>query len=79
MNWDAFGAIAEFGGAIAVVVSLLYLAAQVRHNTRAVQGATAHSGLEPRSMTRAIATTTEAHEHTGSLPITVPSMVQALA
>lgn len=46
MNWDAFGAIGEFGGAVAVVVSLLYLAAQVRHNTRAVQGATAHSVTE---------------------------------
>lgn len=36
MNWDAFAAISEFGGALAVVVSLLYLAAQVRNHTRAV-------------------------------------------
>lgn len=46
MNWDAFAAISEFGGALAVVVSLLYLAAQVRHNTRAVEGATSHSVTE---------------------------------
>lgn len=46
MNWDAFGAIAEFGGAIAVVVSLIYLAVQVRQNTRAVKGQTAHAITE---------------------------------
>lgn len=46
MNWDAFGAIAEFGGAIAVVVSLIYLAAQVRQNTRAVKGQTSHAITE---------------------------------
>lgn len=46
MNWDAFGAIAEFGGAIAVVVSLVYLAVQVRQNTRAIQGQTVHAVTE---------------------------------
>lgn len=46
MNWDAFGAIAEFGGAIAVVVSLIYLAIQVRQNTRAIRGQTAHAVTE---------------------------------
>jgi hypothetical protein len=34
MNWSAVGAIAELLGAMAVVVSLLYLAAQVRGSTR---------------------------------------------
>lgn len=33
MNWSALQAIAELGGAVAVVVSLVYLAAQVRQNT----------------------------------------------
>ncbi len=33
MNWDAIGAAGEVGGAIAVVVSVLYLAFQVRQNT----------------------------------------------
>lgn len=30
MNWDAVGAIAEMIGSIAVIVSILYLAMQVR-------------------------------------------------
>jgi hypothetical protein len=34
VNWEALGAIAELLGALAVVASLLYLAAQVRQNTR---------------------------------------------
>ena len=33
MNWDALGAIAELIGAIAVVATLIYLAAQIRQNT----------------------------------------------
>lgn len=35
MNWDAIGAIAEAIGAVGVIASLLYLAVQVRGNTRA--------------------------------------------
>lgn len=34
MNWSAVGAIAELLGAVAVVVSLVYVAAQVKANTR---------------------------------------------
>ena len=34
LNWDAVGAVAELVGAIAVVVSLLYVATQVRESTR---------------------------------------------
>lgn len=34
MNWEAISAIGEIIGAIAVVISLIYLAAQIRHNTR---------------------------------------------
>ena len=34
MNWIAVGAIAELIGAIAVVLTLFYLADQVRNNTR---------------------------------------------
>jgi hypothetical protein len=37
MNWDAIGAIGETIGAIAVVVSILYLAIQIRSNTRATK------------------------------------------
>lgn len=34
MNWEAIGAIAEVIGAVAVVASVIYLAFQVRENTR---------------------------------------------
>ena len=34
MNWEALGAIAELLGAGGVVISLLYLAAQIRQNSR---------------------------------------------
>ena len=37
MNWDAIGAIAELGGAIAVVATLVYLARQLRDNTKSVR------------------------------------------
>jgi hypothetical protein len=34
MNWEAVGAIAESIGAIAIFVSLIYVAAQIRQNTQ---------------------------------------------
>jgi hypothetical protein len=37
MNWAAIGAIGEIVGAVAVVVTLAYLAIQVRQNTRMMQ------------------------------------------
>ncbi|NIQ57201.1 MAG: hypothetical protein GWN71_28625 [Gammaproteobacteria bacterium] len=40
MTWSALQAVAEVIGAIAVVASLVYLAIQVRQNTRAVRAAT---------------------------------------
>ena len=43
MNWEAIGAIGEIVGATAVVVSLVYLASQVRQNSRIVKGASAQS------------------------------------
>jgi hypothetical protein len=39
VNWDAIGAIAEIVGAVAVVVTLAYLAREVRQNTRAGKAA----------------------------------------
>lgn len=38
MNWEAVSAIGQVVGAIAVVVSIAYLAIQIRANTRAVRG-----------------------------------------
>lgn len=34
MDWNAIGAIGEIAGAIAVVVSLIYLASQIRHGNK---------------------------------------------
>lgn len=39
MNWDAIGAFGEIVGAAAVVVSLLYLATQMRRNANEVKAA----------------------------------------
>ena len=40
MNWEAIGAIGETIGAIAVVLSLIYLATQIRQNTKSSEAAT---------------------------------------
>jgi len=40
VNWDAVTAITEMVGAIGVIVSLVYLAVQVRQNTRVARAAT---------------------------------------
>jgi heme/copper-type cytochrome/quinol oxidase subunit 1 len=40
MNWEAIAAIGELIGAVAVVVTLIYLAAQIRHNTKTTKAAT---------------------------------------
>ena len=39
MNWEAIGAIGDMIGGIAVLVTLAYLAIQVRQNTNSVRGA----------------------------------------
>ena len=36
MNWDAIGAIAEVVGVVGILVSLMYLAVQIRQNTRQI-------------------------------------------
>jgi hypothetical protein len=43
MNWDALGAISETIGAVAVIITLIYLAVQIRQNTRAMQTASHHA------------------------------------
>jgi hypothetical protein len=42
MNWDAIGALSEVIGAMAVVVTLLYLAIQLKQNRRDVQSNNFH-------------------------------------
>ena len=41
MNWEAIGSLAEALGALGVIVSLVYLATQVRSNTAAIRAGTA--------------------------------------
>jgi hypothetical protein len=46
MNWEAIAAIAEVGGAIAVVATLVYLAFQIRQNTQATRISAFHQAQE---------------------------------
>jgi hypothetical protein len=41
VNWEAIGAAAELLGAGGVILSLFYLASQIRHNSESVEAATA--------------------------------------
>jgi hypothetical protein len=42
MNWEAIGAVGEVLGAAGVIISLLYLAVQIRGDARAKRAATTH-------------------------------------
>jgi hypothetical protein len=46
VNWEALGAIGEIVGAVAVIVTLGYLAVQIRQNTKSVRSATLQSVLD---------------------------------
>ena len=37
MNWDAIGAVGEISGAIAVVVTLIYLTVQIKQNSQQIR------------------------------------------
>jgi len=54
MNWNAIGAIGEIVGALAVVVSVVYLAVQIRTNTRS-QRSTIHHSLHEEMVSRMMA------------------------
>ena len=43
MNWDAIGAVGELFGAIAVLVTLIYLTTQIKHNTLALKSSAAQA------------------------------------
>ena len=43
MNWEAIGAVGEVLGAAGVIISLLYLAVQIRGDARAKRAATTHA------------------------------------
>ena len=40
MNWDAIGSIGELIGAIAVVITLIFLTVQLKQNTRSIRAST---------------------------------------
>ena len=46
INWDAVGAIGETVGALAVVITLVYLAVQIRQNTKSIRASTYQSVAE---------------------------------
>ena len=45
MNWEAIGAVGELIGAVTVVLTLLYLAIQIRQNSQAVKNTAAQALL----------------------------------
>ena len=52
MNWDALGAIGEIIGASAVVITLIYVAAQMRQNNRQIAENTKVTRLAAREATQ---------------------------
>jgi hypothetical protein len=46
MTWEAIGAIGEAAGAAGVIATLIYVAVQIRQNTRSVEAATYQSVAE---------------------------------
>jgi len=46
VNWEALGTVAEVVGAIAVVASVIFLAIQVRGNTRLLAQQTVSSAID---------------------------------
>jgi hypothetical protein len=60
VNWEAIGAVGEIVGASGVVISLLYLAVQIRGDARAKRAATVHEQSEAfRAFLQMIATDKE--------------------
>ena len=49
MNWEAIGALAEVFGAVGVIITLVFLARQISHNTNAVRASTNHGLTQQRN------------------------------
>jgi hypothetical protein len=52
MNWEAIGSVGEIVGALAVFLTLIYLAIQIRQNTQAVQASAMDSANRQVSQIR---------------------------
>ena len=63
MDWDALGAIAETLGAVGVILTLIYLATQIKQNTRSLRAA-------------AFQTNTQAINHVNSLVLSDPDVAR---
>ena len=60
MNWEAIGAVGEIVGGIGVIISLLYLATQIRGDARAKQAASIHEQSQAyHGFLRTLATNTD--------------------
>ena len=51
MNWEAIGAIGEVIGAVAVLVTLVYLASQIRQNTKSLKATATQAIMSETSRT----------------------------
>jgi len=58
LNWEAIGALAEALGALAVVVTLIYLSTQLRQNTKSIQSANYGTWNQAAAGANALAATT---------------------
>ena len=74
MNWDAIGAIAESIGALGVIASLIYLATQIRQNSRSVKAESVRQ-LLGQSSDLFLATATSA-EVTAATAALVPDLTE---
>ena len=52
VNWDAIGALAELVGGVAVVITLFFLAFQIRHNSKAIAAQLTHDFIESSNQIR---------------------------
>ena len=63
MNWDAIGAMAEILGAIGVIVTLAYLAVQIRQNSNQLRGTAITAVFEyQRSLTELLSADPELYK-----------------
>ncbi len=51
MNWDAIGAVGELIGGLAVIATLIYLAAQIRQNTAMITAQTVQASVDATQRT----------------------------
>jgi hypothetical protein len=54
MNWEAIGTLAEVGGALGVIASLVYLGIQIRQNTHSAREASWQSVLRDLQQFRSL-------------------------